>query len=92
MPCVSGLLVTKELNAFSQVIGDDVRCHLTSIIVGRAKIRDKILVIENLINTCIGCNHYLRRHGMYIHEGIAMAWRLESHYTIQKEQSWLPSS
>jgi len=49
MPCVSGLLVTKELNAFSQVIGDSVQRPLTAI-VGGAKISDKILVIENLID------------------------------------------
>ena len=49
MPCVSGLLVTKELDAFSQVIGDSVQRPLTAI-VGGAKISDKILVIENLIN------------------------------------------
>lgn len=49
MPCVSGDLVTKELAAFSQVIGDDVARPLTAI-VGGAKISDKILVIENLID------------------------------------------
>lgn len=49
MPCVAGDLVTKELSAFSQVIGDDVQRPLTAI-VGGAKISDKILVIENLID------------------------------------------
>mmetsp|Transcript_63142 Transcript_63142/g.131289 ORF Transcript_63142/g.131289 Transcript_63142/m.131289 type:complete len:430 (-) Transcript_63142:143-1432(-) len=48
MPCVAGDLVSKELAAFSQVIGDDVQRPLTAI-VGGAKISDKILVIENLI-------------------------------------------
>jgi len=49
MPCVAGDLVTKELDAFSKVIGDDVQRPLTAI-VGGAKISDKILVIENLID------------------------------------------
>jgi phosphoglycerate kinase len=49
MPCVSGDLVTKELKAFSHVIGEDVARPLTAI-VGGAKISDKILVIENLID------------------------------------------
>jgi len=48
MPCVAGDLVSKELEAFSQVIGDKVERPLTAI-VGGAKISDKILVIENLI-------------------------------------------
>jgi phosphoglycerate kinase len=48
MPCVAGDLVTKELSAFSQVIGEDVQRPLTAI-VGGAKISDKVLVIENLI-------------------------------------------
>ena len=52
MPCVSGLLVAKELDAFSQVLdADKVQRPLTAI-VGGAKIRDKILVIENLIDKC----------------------------------------
>ena len=48
MPCVAGDLVNKELDAFKQVIGDDVARPLTAI-VGGAKISDKVLVIENLI-------------------------------------------
>ena len=48
MPCVAGLLVGKELTAFSQVIGESVERPLTAI-VGGAKISDKVLVIENLI-------------------------------------------
>ena len=48
MPCVAGDLVNKELEAFSQVIGDNVQRPLTAI-VGGAKISDKVLVIENLI-------------------------------------------
>jgi len=48
MPCVAGDLVSKELNAFSQVVGESVERPLTAI-VGGAKISDKILVIENLI-------------------------------------------
>jgi len=59
MPCVSGLLVAKELEAFSQVLdADKVQRPLTAI-VGGAKIKDKILVLENLIDVadrimCIG--------------------------------------
>jgi len=50
MPCVSGLLVAKELDAFSQVLdASKVQRPLTAI-VGGAKISDKILVIENLID------------------------------------------
>lgn len=85
--CVSGILiVAKEWNAFSQVIRDDVQRPLSAI-VGGAKMSDKILVIENLIHVLsdaiVIC---LWRHGIYIHEGSnAMVWRLESHYTIQKE-------
>ena len=49
MPCAAGLLVAKELDAFSQVLdADKVQRPLTAI-VGGAKISDKILVIENLI-------------------------------------------
>ena len=48
MPCVAGLLVGKELKAFSQVVGESVERPLTAI-VGGAKISDKVLVIENLI-------------------------------------------
>jgi len=48
MPCVAGDLVSKELNAFSQVVGDSCERPLTAI-VGGAKISDKVLVIENLI-------------------------------------------
>ena len=48
--CVSGLLVAKELDAFSQVLdADKVQRPLTAI-VGGAKIKDKILVLENLID------------------------------------------
>ncbi len=50
MPCVAGLLVQKELSAFQQVLDkDQVQRPLTAI-VGGAKIRDKVLVIENLID------------------------------------------
>ena len=42
MPCVAGDLVNKELDAFSQVIGDKVQRPLTAI-VGGAKISDKVL-------------------------------------------------
>jgi phosphoglycerate kinase len=49
MHCVAGDLVTKELQAFSAVIGEDADRPLTAI-VGGAKISDKILVLENLIN------------------------------------------
>ena len=56
---MSGLLVAKELDAFSQVLdADKVQRPLTAI-VGGAKIKDKILVLENLIDQadrimCIG--------------------------------------
>ena len=59
MPCVAGLLVQKELAAFSDVLDPSkVQKPLTAI-VGGAKISDKILVIENLIEQadrvmCIG--------------------------------------
>eukprot|EP00747_Dinoflagellata_sp_TGD_P109728 gnl/TRDRNA2_/TRDRNA2_170771_c0_seq1.p1 gnl/TRDRNA2_/TRDRNA2_170771_c0~~gnl/TRDRNA2_/TRDRNA2_170771_c0_seq1.p1 ORF type:complete len:444 (+),score=129.22 gnl/TRDRNA2_/TRDRNA2_170771_c0_seq1:80-1411(+) len=50
MPCVSGLLVAKELDAFSLVLdADKVQRPLTAI-VGGAKIADKVLVIENLLD------------------------------------------
>jgi len=50
MPCVAGLLVAKELAAFSQVLdADKVQRPLTAI-VGGAKIADKVLVIENLLD------------------------------------------
>mmetsp|Transcript_26052 Transcript_26052/g.66157 ORF Transcript_26052/g.66157 Transcript_26052/m.66157 type:complete len:439 (+) Transcript_26052:64-1380(+) len=50
MPCVCGLLVAKELDAFSQVLdADKVERPLTAI-VGGAKISDKVLVIDNLID------------------------------------------
>jgi len=50
MPCVSGLLVAKELAAFSKVLDPALkRTPLTSI-VGGAKISDKVLVIDNLID------------------------------------------
>jgi len=50
MPCVAGLLVAKELEAFAQVLdADKVQRPLTAI-VGGAKIKDKVLVIENLID------------------------------------------
>eukprot|EP00548_Thalassiothrix_antarctica_P003277 CAMPEP_0194131976 /NCGR_PEP_ID=MMETSP0152-20130528/2568_1 /TAXON_ID=1049557 /ORGANISM="Thalassiothrix antarctica, Strain L6-D1" /LENGTH=432 /DNA_ID=CAMNT_0038826877 /DNA_START=98 /DNA_END=1396 /DNA_ORIENTATION=- len=48
MPCVAGDLVNKEFQAFSSVVGSGVRRPLTAI-VGGAKISDKVLVIENLI-------------------------------------------
>eukprot|EP00325_Prymnesiales_sp_UTEX-LB-985_P027584 CAMPEP_0174714456 /NCGR_PEP_ID=MMETSP1094-20130205/17939_1 /TAXON_ID=156173 /ORGANISM="Chrysochromulina brevifilum, Strain UTEX LB 985" /LENGTH=628 /DNA_ID=CAMNT_0015913813 /DNA_START=55 /DNA_END=1938 /DNA_ORIENTATION=+ len=59
MPCLSGLLVKKELNAFSQVLDPSKVQRPLTAIVGGAKISDKILVIENLIDQsdrvmCIG--------------------------------------
>merc|ERR1719409_936386 len=59
MPCVAGLLVQKELNAFSQVLDPSKVQRPLTAIVGGAKISDKILVIENLIEQsdrvmCIG--------------------------------------
>jgi len=50
MPCVTGLLVAKELDAFSQVLDPSKVERPLTAIVGGAKISDKILVIENLID------------------------------------------
>jgi len=50
MPCVAGLLVGKELDAFSQVLDPELVQRPLTAIVGGAKIRDKVLVIENLID------------------------------------------
>lgn len=50
MPCVAGLLVAKELDAFSQVLDPSKVERPLTAIVGGAKISDKILVIENLID------------------------------------------
>jgi phosphoglycerate kinase len=59
MPCVSGLLVAKELEAFANVLDPSKVQRPLTAIVGGAKISDKILVIENLIEQsdrimCIG--------------------------------------
>ena len=59
MPCVAGLLVQKELEAFKQVLDPSKVQRPLTAIVGGAKISDKILVIENLIDQsdrvmCIG--------------------------------------
>merc|ERR1711966_325929 len=50
MPCVSGLLVAKELAAFSKVLDPGLKKTPLTAIVGGAKIKDKVLVIENLID------------------------------------------
>jgi phosphoglycerate kinase len=50
MPCVSGLLVAKELSAFSEVLDKSKVERPLTAIVGGAKISDKIMVIENLID------------------------------------------
>mmetsp|Transcript_13466 Transcript_13466/g.23384 ORF Transcript_13466/g.23384 Transcript_13466/m.23384 type:complete len:475 (-) Transcript_13466:81-1505(-) len=50
MPCVAGLLVGKELDAFSQVLDESKVQRPLTAIVGGAKIADKVLVIENLID------------------------------------------
>merc|ERR1712032_133891 len=50
MPCVSGLLVAKELDAFSKVLDPELKKTPLTSIVGGAKIKDKVLVIENLID------------------------------------------
>lgn len=50
MPCVSGLLVAKELEAFSKVLDPDLKKTPLTSIVGGAKISDKVLVIDNLID------------------------------------------
>jgi len=50
MPCVSGLLVAKELQAFSKVLDPDLKKTPLTCIVGGAKISDKVLVIDNLID------------------------------------------
>jgi phosphoglycerate kinase len=59
MPCLAGLLVQKELRAFSDVLDPSKVQRPLTAIVGGAKISDKILVIENLIDQsdrvmCIG--------------------------------------
>ena len=59
MPCCAGLLVQKELRAFSEVLDPSKVQRPLTAIVGGAKISDKILVIENLIEKadrimCIG--------------------------------------
>jgi len=51
MPCVAGLLVAKELAAFSEVLDPAKVQRPLCAIVGGAKISDKILVIENLLDT-----------------------------------------
>jgi len=50
MPCVSGLLVAKELEAFSKVLNPELKKIPLTAIVGGAKISDKVLVIDNLID------------------------------------------
>mmetsp|Transcript_19687 Transcript_19687/g.28044 ORF Transcript_19687/g.28044 Transcript_19687/m.28044 type:complete len:420 (-) Transcript_19687:113-1372(-) len=50
MPCVSGLLVAKELDAFSKVLNPELKKTPLTSIVGGAKISDKVLVIDNLID------------------------------------------
>eukprot|EP00584_Thalassiosira_punctigera_P011209 CAMPEP_0172531410 /NCGR_PEP_ID=MMETSP1067-20121228/4832_1 /TAXON_ID=265564 ORGANISM="Thalassiosira punctigera, Strain Tpunct2005C2" /NCGR_SAMPLE_ID=MMETSP1067 /ASSEMBLY_ACC=CAM_ASM_000444 /LENGTH=422 /DNA_ID=CAMNT_0013315789 /DNA_START=168 /DNA_END=1436 /DNA_ORIENTATION=- len=50
MPCVSGLLVAKELEAFSKVLDPKLKKTPLTSIVGGAKISDKVLVIDNLID------------------------------------------
>lgn len=50
MPCVSGLLVSKELQAFSKVLDPSLKKTPLTSIVGGAKISDKVLVINNLID------------------------------------------
>ncbi len=50
MPCVSGLLVAKELDAFAKVLNPELKKTPLTAIVGGAKISDKVLVINNLID------------------------------------------
>lgn len=50
MPCVAGLLVAKELEAFSKVLDPSLKKTPLTAIVGGAKISDKVLVIDNLID------------------------------------------
>lgn len=50
MPCVSGLLVAKELQAFAKVLDPELKKTPLTSIVGGAKISDKVLVINNLID------------------------------------------
>jgi len=49
MPCVSGFLLQKELDAFKKVLDPALVQRPLLAIVGGAKISDKLLVIENLI-------------------------------------------
>jgi phosphoglycerate kinase len=50
MPCVSGLLVAKELAAFAKVLDPALKKTPLTAIVGGSKISDKVLVINNLID------------------------------------------
>ena len=50
MPCVCGLLVSKELEAFAKVLDPELKKTPLTSIVGGAKISDKVLVINNLID------------------------------------------
>mmetsp|Transcript_5632 Transcript_5632/g.11020 ORF Transcript_5632/g.11020 Transcript_5632/m.11020 type:complete len:420 (+) Transcript_5632:75-1334(+) len=50
MPCVSGMLVAKELENFSKVLDPELKKTPLTSIVGGAKISDKVLVINNLID------------------------------------------
>ena len=47
MPCVSGLLVAKELQAFRCVLDPESKKTPLTAIVGGAKISDKVLVVDN---------------------------------------------
>ncbi|KAL7472850.1 hypothetical protein ACHAXS_013222 [Conticribra weissflogii] len=50
MPCVSGMLVAKELENFSKVLDPELKKTPLTSIVGGAKISDKVLVFNNLID------------------------------------------
>jgi phosphoglycerate kinase len=54
MDCVAGLLVEKELQAFKKVMDPETVQKPLTAIVGGAKISDKILLIENLIDKADG--------------------------------------
>jgi phosphoglycerate kinase len=62
MPCVSGLLVAKELEAFSKVLDPELKKTPLTSIVGGAKISDKVLVIDNVSSRLSYSHSFLNMH------------------------------
>jgi len=54
MPCVSGFLLQKELEAFKKVLDPSLVQRPLVAIVGGAKVSDKVLVIDSLIDKADG--------------------------------------